>query len=246
MKLTILGYYGGYPANGVGTSGYLLQSESYNLMIDAGSNTLTALQKVLNPLQLDALLLTHYHHDHTADVGVLQYEWQLQQGPRKHHVLPIYGNTEDPLNFAALTWPGATEGHPYEPQSSLVLGPFMITFLRTVHPVPTFALRITETKSGRTLVFTADSAELPELSTFAKSADVLMVDTNFYANHTGRMWHMTSTQAGELAKSASAKQLILTHLPQTGDLDVLRHEAQESAGEKILVKLASKIKQIII
>ncbi|MYV04654.1 MBL fold metallo-hydrolase [Furfurilactobacillus milii] len=246
MKLTILGYYGGYPANGVGTSGYLLQSDDYNLMVDAGSGTLLALQKVLNPLQLDGLLLTHYHHDHTADVGVLQYEWQLQQGARKHAVLPIYGNTEDPLNFAALTWAGATEGHGYDPQSSLVLGPFMITFSRTVHPVPTFAVRITETKTGHTLVFTADSAVTDTLNSFSKAADLLMVDTNFYANHTGKMWHMTSTQAGALAKTAQVKQLILTHLPQTGNLESLKEEAQLIVGKKIQVKLASDINQIII
>ena len=37
MELRILGYYGGYPDNGVGTSGYLLTSNGYNLVMDLGS-----------------------------------------------------------------------------------------------------------------------------------------------------------------------------------------------------------------
>ncbi|GEK27983.1 MBL fold metallo-hydrolase [Furfurilactobacillus siliginis] len=246
MKLSILGYYGGYPANGVGTSGYLLQSGDYNLMVDAGSGTLLALQKVLDPMQLDALLLTHYHHDHIADVGPLQYEWQLVTGARKEAILPIYGHTEDPLNFAALTWPNATQGIGYDPDSSLVLGPFVVTFMRTVHPVPTFAVKVVETKTRQTLVFTADSALMPTLATFAKDADVLMVDTNFYDDHVGKEWHMEAGQAGTLAKEAKAKTLILTHLPQTGDLQRLKQEAAAKVTKDTRVLLASEINKLEI
>lgn len=246
MELTILGYYGGYPAKGVGTSGYLLQSGDYNLMLDAGSGTLLALQKVIDPLQLDALLLTHYHHDHIADVGPLQYEWQLATGSRKQPVLPIYGHTEDPLNFAALTWPNATQGVAYDPERTLTLGPFVITFMRTVHPVPTYAVKVTEVATKHTLVFTADSALMPELATFAEHADLLMVDTNFYDHHTGKKWHMEAGQAGMLARQAQVKTLLLTHLPQTGNLQELKVEAQAQAVKDARVLLASEIKSLKI
>ena len=73
MKLTVLGYLGGYPANGIGTSSYLLESSGFHLLIDCGSGALLSLEDVLDPLKLNGLILTHYHHDHTADVGVLQY-----------------------------------------------------------------------------------------------------------------------------------------------------------------------------
>ncbi|MBA1394328.1 MBL fold metallo-hydrolase, partial [Lactobacillus sp. XV13L] len=91
MKLTVLGYYGGYSYRGQGTSGYLLQDQGFNLLLDCGSGVLNSLESVLDPLQLDAVLLTHYHHDHTADLGVLQYYWQLKSGSKKHLELPIYG-----------------------------------------------------------------------------------------------------------------------------------------------------------
>ncbi|MEG0267988.1 MAG: MBL fold metallo-hydrolase, partial [Carnobacterium sp.] len=106
MKLTILGYWGGYPTKNEGTSSYLLESDEFHLMIDAGSASLIALEKHLDPLELNALLLTHYHADHIADVGVLQYTRQLKRldnNERRAPILPIYGHQEDQENFKRLT-----------------------------------------------------------------------------------------------------------------------------------------------
>ncbi len=246
MKLTVLGYYGGYPWHGDGTSAYLIQSKNYNLLLDCGSDALLTLEKVLDPLQLDAVLLTHYHHDHTADVGVLQYLWQLKSGDKKQALLPIYGHTQDPLNFGALTWPGATIGKSYSEADVLDLGPFEISFLKTHHPVPAFAVRIREKDSDKVMVFTSDTAYFSELADFASRADLLMTDTNFYANKTGKKWHMTSAESGKLAKLAQTKKLLLTHLPQTGDLEQLVEEAKQSAGTNVHVRYAKKLLELTI
>ncbi|MCD2255462.1 MBL fold metallo-hydrolase [Lactobacillus sp. CC-MHH1034] len=230
MKLTVLGYYGGYPYQGHGTSGYLLQSEDgFNLLLEAGSGVLLALQKYLDPLQLNAVLLSHYHHDHTADVGVLQYYWQLAPGAHREKVLPIYGHTKETLSFAALTMPGFTQGVAYDPEQILDLGPFSITFTPTKHPVPAFAMRIVEKQTGKVLTFTSDTAYMDTLVDFARDSDLLMTDTNFFANKTGKIWHMTSTQSGTLAEQAGVAQLLLTHLPQVSNLEDLVSEAEKVA-----------------
>jgi len=244
MKLTVLGYYGGYPYDGVGTSAYLVTSGNYQLLLDCGSGALNALEEILDPLQLDAVLLTHYHHDHTADVGVLQYYWQLRQGERKTPILPIYGHTEDPLNFGALTWAGATVGRAYQPDEVNQIGPFDVTFLRTKHPVPAFAVKIVERATGEQLTFSADTAAIPELAPFATGSQLLMTDTNFAADKQGKLWHMTSAQSGLIAKEAHVKRLLLTHLPQDVDFEQLRQEAQAAAGEGVRVVVAQKYLQL--
>ncbi|AVK63290.1 hypothetical protein C5Z26_03735 [Lactobacillus sp. CBA3606] len=246
MKLTVLGYYGGYPYNGVGTSAYLVTAGNYQLLLDCGSGALNALEEILDPLQLDAVLLTHYHHDHTADVGVLQYYWQLRQGNRKTPILPIYGHTEDPLNFGALTWAGATEGRAYDPAAVNQIGPFDVTFMKTKHPVPAFAVKLVERATGEQLTFSADTAWVPELAEFAAGSQLLMTDTNFTADKTGKMWHMTTAQSGVVAKQAQVKQLLLTHLPQDVDAEQLRAEAQVTAGSEIPVVVAKKYLQLVL
>lgn len=226
MKLTVLGFYGGYPTAQAGTTGFLIEDEDYSLLLDCGSGVLKVLQQYLDPLQLDAVILTHYHQDHIADVGVLQYYWQLRQGQRKEKLLPIYGNTEDPLNFGSLTWPNATTGMNYDPDETLELGPFKVTFCRTIHPVPTFAMRIVD-QTGKVLVFTADSRYFPELAEFAQGADLLITDTNFDSTKTGKMWHMTAAQSGQVAAAAQVKQLLLSHLPQQVDHQRLLSQASQ-------------------
>ncbi|WP_125702853.1 MBL fold metallo-hydrolase [Lacticaseibacillus daqingensis] len=237
MQITVLGYYGGYPDHGVGTSAYLVTSGDYHLLMDCGSGALLALEASGSPFDLDAVLLTHYHHDHIADLGVLQYYYQLHSGPKKVTPLPIYGHTKDPLNFAQLTFGAFTQGVGYTADSTLTLGPLTLTFLETVHPVPAFAVRVTERATGQVLVNTSDTRAFAGLAPFAAGCDLLMADTNFLAAKQPPMWHLTSTQAGELAKAAGAKRLLLTHLPQEVDLGQLAAEAQAATGA-IPVQLA--------
>ncbi|GKQ43089.1 MBL fold metallo-hydrolase [Companilactobacillus sp. RD055328] len=229
MKLTVLGYYGGYPFKGHGTTSFLLQEAGFNLLIDCGSNAVNELSQIINPLELDAVIISHYHHDHIADLGVLQYYWQLNSGKKKTPILPIYGNTQDPLNYARLTMQGVTEGKSFVDYQPLKVGLFEIEFLRTIHPVPTYAMRITA--DDKVLTFTADTDYFNELTKFAQDSDLLITDTNFDSMKSGRKWHMTAQESGELAKISNANQLLLSHLPQEIDHQILMNEAKTAKGD---------------
>lgn len=246
MKLTVLGCLGAYPYNGQGTTGYLLESGDYRLLVDAGSTTLVNLEKQIDPLTLDAVILSHYHHDHIADLGVLQYYWQLFPTAEKKRILPIYGHTEDAQHFLELTLENVTQGHPYVESDELHLGPFTVTFMKTIHPVPCYAMRFIETATGKVLVFTGDSGYLESFIEFAADADLFLADTYLFEGNERHKAHFTSKESGEIAKAAGVKQLVLTHLPQLGDLNQLKKEAQQAAGSDILVELAEPNKLFII
>ncbi|MGR3741489.1 MBL fold metallo-hydrolase [Companilactobacillus sp. DQM5] len=224
MKLTVLGYFGGYPFDGHGTTSYLLQENGYNLLIDCGSNTVNNLSKVIDPLQLDGVIISHYHHDHIADLGVLQYYWQLNNGKKKVDILPIYGNTQDPLNYGSLTLEKVTVGKSYSDLAPLEIGPFKIEFLRTIHPVPTYAMRITNGK--KILTFTADTDYFDDLVDFSMNSNLLITDTNFDKQKTGIKWHMTSVESAKLANDSNSEVLLLSHLPQEINHNQLLKEAK--------------------
>lgn len=240
MKLTILGFMGGYPAKGVGTTAYLVESDDFHLLIDVGSNAILALEEHLDPKLLDAVILTHYHPDHIADMGVLQHVFQLKD-PDK--ILPIYGHVESELH--KLRDNSYTKAVDYTGSEPIIIGPFRISFLKTIHPVPCYALAITEVATGKKLVFTADSGYLADFVSFSKDADVLLADTNLFHGQEGHKAHMTSYEVGAIAKEANVQKLILTHLPPSGEWEKLLEEAQTAAGD-VVVELAEKDLQIII
>lgn len=229
MKITVLGFYGGYPTQGVGTTSYLVESDDYHLLLDVGSASVLELEKHVDPLQLDAVLLSHYHPDHVADLGVLQHVRLLKRDEhgRKAPLLPIYGHDETNDEFAKLTMDGVSQGTAYNHQPEVSIGPFDVTYMKTLHPVPTYAFRIIERETGKVLVFTADSGYLEEFVSFAETADLLITDTNLFKGQERHQVHMTSKECGEIAEKASVKKLVLSHLPQSGDWEQLRKEAKE-------------------
>ncbi len=59
MKITIIGWWGAYPNAGEATSGYLLESEGFAVLIDCGSGVLAQLQKHYSLQAVDAVVLSH-------------------------------------------------------------------------------------------------------------------------------------------------------------------------------------------
>ena len=229
MKLTALGVWGGYPTRDAGTTSYLLQSEEgFNLLLDAGSRAVTELEHELSPNDLDAIILSHYHEDHIADLGALRQYRQLQTV--KPEILPIYGHQENEYEFSKLSLENVSEGIAYDVENGTSVGPFDIQFLKTVHPVICYAMRIVERATGQVLVYTGDTGYFAGLVDFSKDADILLADVYFFKDKAKMPNHLSSVEAGEIAAQANVKKLILAHLPQVGDLQVLREEAQEAAG----------------
>lgn len=228
MKVTVIGCWGGYPKAGEATSGYLFQNGQYNLLVDCGSGVLSNLQKFINVENLDAVILSHYHYDHTADIGPLQYA-RLIKGRLGNTLRPlnIYGPFEDSQDFEKLTMNDITLGFGYGEEDELILGPFGIKFCRTKHPVQSYAVKIYD-ESG-CIVYTGDSSYFKELADFAKGADLIICECNLYRGQDGSSaGHMNSSDAADIAEEAGASHLLLTHLPQYGNI----HELEEDASKK--------------
>ena len=71
MRLTVLGGCGGWPAAGLACSGYLVEHDGFRLLIDPGYATLPRLLTVADATEVDAVLVSHGHPDHCADLNPL-------------------------------------------------------------------------------------------------------------------------------------------------------------------------------
>ncbi len=235
MKLTVIGQWGGYPKVNEASTGYLLEHGTYKLLIDCGSAVLSKMQNFVQPEDLNAVIISHYHPDHVADIGVLQHALIIGKYMDKNiQTLSIYGHQEDESGFQSLNFQDVTKAVPYNPRETLQIGPFSITFLKTKHPVPCYAMRIEA--ENQVIVYTADTSYIESLNEFAKGADVLLCECNFYGDMDGSgAGHMNSYDAGNLAHIAGAKRLVLTHLPQYGDLEQLKSEAAEKFSGEVML-----------
>lgn len=237
MKLTVIGYWGGYPAAEEATSGYLVQHDGYNLLIDCGSAVVSNVQRYINIEDLNSVIISHYHHDHVADVGPLQYACLIKSklGQLKKP-LEIYGHQYDEEGFRRLAMEPYTRSISYSGYEEICVGPFDISFIKTKHPVICFGIRIK--CAGKEIVYTADGSFTKELINFSRNADLLLCECNFYASQDGSSsGHMNSTDAAVISGAAAVKKLILTHLPHYGNHRELLMDAQRHyKGEVELAK----------
>lgn len=217
MKVVPIGIWGGYPKANGATSSFLIEHNGFHCLVDCGSGVLASVQNYVPLEKLDAVVISHYHADHIADIGSLQYSRLINYYLGKPSpVLPIYGHNRDEENFANLTHKEQTIGIAIQETDVVNIGPFEVTFCETVHPVYCLAMKFTV--DGRSVTLTADTEWTERLVDFASGTDLLISEANLYEEHLGKApGHMAGSEAGKLAKLAGAKRLVLTHLPLHGN-----------------------------
>lgn len=221
MTLTVLGCFGGLPAPGGATSGYLVSEGYYHLLIECGSGVVSRLQEYIEIRKLNAVLISHYHYDHFCDFGVLQYARLVHsQIGERMGCLPIYAPDCNATFFQMLSAAPYTKGIAYTAGKALKIGPFSLSFFRCDHPIECYAMRIRA--DGKSIFYTADTAYSSYLVQAARDCDLLIADSSLYPNHDGTVvGHMSSVQAAKMATDAQAKELLLSHLPAYGDRQAL-------------------------
>lgn len=220
--LRILGCRAGAPGAGAAASGYLLQDNGITLLVDCGPGVALTLASMEPAPEIDAVIISHRHADHCADLLAIAYQRLF---PQRHSPLALFGppdlaitlNGLDQIfgmpSLPALAQPlrDAFAFYPVVPGSSFSAAGITVDTYAAHHPVPTLALRW----PSLGLVYTADSALTEGLIIFAADAHVLLAEATYLsgAGHDlASHGHLTATQAGELGCQARVGQLILTHL----------------------------------
>ena len=242
MRLTVIGCSGSFAGPDSPASCYLLQAEdpdgrTWNLVMELGSGAFGPLQRHVQPEEIDAVLISHLHADHCADLaGLNVYAKHRPQGPitgitvcGPTHTARWIAESGDPaapptrLAFEMRTW---------QDKASDAIGPFMVTPRRVSHVVETYGLRITgpgEAGGEAVIAFTGDTDLCPAVAELGKGAHLLLAEASFTQEQTAlRGVHLTARRAGELAARAGAGRLVLTHLPPWNDPEQAWAQAREA------------------
>ena len=237
MKLTVLGCTGSMAGPDSPASGYLVEQDGYHLLIDLGNGAFGALQRYLEPRDVDAIVLSHLHADHCIDMT--SYIVALRYGPEPPvRRIPLYGPTGTKNRIEAAYDPigrklGLHELFEFATPKPTVLGPRSVTFALMNHPVPTYAVRI---ESGeQSLVYSSDTGEIAALVELATGADVLLCEASFGTSE-GYVpdLHLTGKQAGDHAERAGVQRLIITHVaPWNSREEAVREAVAVFTGQTV-------------
>jgi len=245
MRLTIVGCSGSYPGPGGAASCYLVEADdaegrTWRLVLDMGNGALGALHHVVDPLAVDAVLLSHLHVDHCIDLAsyyvLRKYHPSGQQPP-----IPVWGPKGTARRMARAYGlpkkPGMKEEFDFRRfDEPFGFGPFLVTPVPVDHPVDAFGLRIEA--GGRTLAYTGDTGPTEALTTLARDADLFLAEASFRAGDDNPPHlHLTGADAGAAATAAGARLLVVTHVPPWHDADGILAEARATyAGPAELAK----------
>lgn len=235
MKLTILGCSGGGPGPDSPASGYLVEAGDTRIVLDLGNGTFGALQRVCDPFAVDALLLSHLHPDHCADVAAQTvYRCFHPRVPADLPRLPVFGPPETSERLAALcaASPGEMAASDLsnvydfrsQPEQPVRIGDFEIQAIPVNHVVPCWGFRIAA--EGRVLAYTGDTGPTDTLLDLGRESDVLLSEAS-WEDHTDAPpnVHLSGRQAARYAVDADARRLLLTHVMPWSDRSAIEAEA---------------------
>ena len=214
MRLTILGGCGAWPEPGGACSGYLLEHEGFRLLMDPGYATAPRLFELVPASDVDAVLVSHGHADHCADLNPLLRARVMAASPPR--ALPAFAPAGALDAVLALDRPGfldaAIDVHDLLAGRVVPIGPFTVETRWLPHSVPNLGLRIIA--GDRSMMYTGDSGPSPDIVTLARGVDLMLAEATepeeMPADLRGQL--STAVDAGAHATSAGAGRLVLTHL----------------------------------
>ncbi len=197
------------------SGGIWVCNKDTNVLIDPGPGSIvrcSASRPKLDPMKLDALILTHKHLDHSNDINVM-IEAMTEGGFKKQGVVfcPPDAVGEDAviLKYAAK-FPERIEK--LKANKNYSVGGFKFkTSMKHIHPVETYGLKFNLGAASVSLL--TDTKYFKKLENFYQT-DILIISVVFFNPHPG-VDHLCLADAEEIIKACKPKRAILTHFGRT-------------------------------
>lgn len=240
MRVHVIGCAGSFAGCDSAASSYLIEhrdedGRTWRVLMDLGSGAFGPLQTVIDPAQLDALVISHLHPDHYLDITGLEVFWAYNER-RDLGQLPVHAPADLPVRLRAVMSresdvPDGVQTPPFQhlplaDGQELRIGPMRLQARAVCHPVESYAFRIAA--GDEVLVYSGDSDECAELDEIAMGADLFLCEAGYIEVRDDRFpgIHLTGRRAGETAVRAGVRSLALTHIPAWTDPIIPEAEAR--------------------
>jgi len=246
VHLTFLGTGDAFASHGRFQSGYLIEGDGCNILMEAGPTVLCAMKRMgVAPTDLDLILISHLHGDHFGGLPFLILEYLWESPLRKP--LKIAG----PGHLEQRTWRLFNTMFPFssgdiervrrnlefvelEPERKVCFGRVEVDSIRVPHMKRDLCLALKVTIGGKTIAFSGDTGWVDDLISFAAGADLFLCECTYFDNPLGV--HLSYPLLESKRRNFDVKRMMLTHLGR----EVLERSSQinmELAADGIRVEV---------
>lgn len=197
------------------SGGLWVKSKNTNVIIDPGPGSIVRCsmsRPKLDPCQLDGIILTHRHLDHSSDINVM-IEAMTEGGFKKRGIVfcPSDAINEDSAILQhARALPEKIEI--IEANKNYSVGNFSFqASMKHIHPVETYGIKFRLKNTDVALL--SDTKYFGQLADFYKT-DILIISVVFYEPRIG-IDHLCLADVEELIGQIRPKRAILTHFGLT-------------------------------
>lgn len=247
-ELIILGTAGYRSTPDRDNASFVLRSGRGAVLVDVPGTPLRTLTAAgIDPLDIEAILVTHVHTDHIYGLPALIHSLMLRD-----HLFRLCGSEEsldlcvrllDVFGLRGPKYRTRVEGVPLTPgKTELLPGGGEVTAWRVPHQTSSLAFEVRLPPEGRRAVFSGDTALDPGLFERAKGADVLVHDCGapdrFFEKYPAlRSVHTSARELGEGAERAGVGLLVPVHFLTELDfgMDELEREIKERFASRLVV-----------
>jgi len=216
MEVILLGTGTAVPSLNRSSSAYLLRISGLNVLIDCGAGTVRRLLEAgLSYHDIDLLLLTHLHPDHTADLVPFFFACRYQTEPRvkaldliggigtkkflrqlddtfgRHLSSSSYNLAVTELKMEGWQWRGIE---------------FAASPVRHTPGSLAYSIR----SEGKKISFSGDTGYCTELIELARDSDLFVCESAL-PDRENPDSHLSPSLAGRIAAEAGVARLVLTH-----------------------------------
>ncbi len=194
---------------------YLLRTEWGNILIDLGPSVVRRLLESGRTVNdVDMIVLTHFHPDHTVDLATFLFACNYGEEERHKPLILIGGRGLRHFYGRMVRLYPSIKPNKYAlslktlSRGAYVVGAVSIETAPMNHKEESIGVRVEE--AGKSVVFSGDTDESPELADLALNTDLLIVECSFPERK--EKGHLALRTLLPIVRQANPRRVVLTHL----------------------------------
>jgi len=214
MKIRILGTGTCVPSLQRSSSSYLVQTKQLNILIDVGPSVVRRLLEYgFTTRDIDVIILTHFHVDHTADLSTFLFASNYDVEARAKELSVLGGDGLHDFYrglLAVYPWllPRSYEISLREmSKGTLNKGGLVVTTAQMEHNNESIGVRVEERKS---VTFSGDTDYTKNLVELASGTDLLIAECSFPERKVDG--HLNLEILQKIVDEANPKRVLISHL----------------------------------